>query len=363
MEPSSEVFISYSHDGADHIKRVLELSNRLRSEGIDCVLDQYESCPPEGWPLWMDKKIRDSKHVIMVCTEAYYKRVMREEEPGVGHGVRWEGNLIYQHIYNSGTQNTKFIPVVIRPTDQQHIPTPVQGASFYCLSAPTGYDELYARLLNKPRIEKPDLGKSRPLPNKPVRTNPTMYLTGPIDVDLWNSARWRATFFITCATEPPVLGLTFEDEISAIKIFETWRKRYGSSDSYEELRVSIIEGDIPGKEPGYTVHVGSDPDAAIKRFKDAGYKFDVDDDVLMMISRINRMNPAPTSENLEMFKSAYRAFKTYLLAPGVISKDRKSFTPILDLGIFKGKVHIRTVSEIGKNDVDSVVLLNKESDR
>ena len=32
----------------------------------------------------MDKQIRDSDFVIMVCTETYYQRVMGDEEPGIG---------------------------------------------------------------------------------------------------------------------------------------------------------------------------------------------------------------------------------------------------------------------------------------
>src|SRR5438876_918212 len=48
--PAGEVFISYSWDNDHHVQAVLTLSNRLCSEGIDCVLDQYEQSPPEGWP-------------------------------------------------------------------------------------------------------------------------------------------------------------------------------------------------------------------------------------------------------------------------------------------------------------------------
>ena len=79
-----EVFISYSWDSTEHIHSVLQLSNRLRADGIDCVLDQYEDSPPEGWPRWMDRKIRDAKFVLMVCTETYYKRVMGDEDTGKG---------------------------------------------------------------------------------------------------------------------------------------------------------------------------------------------------------------------------------------------------------------------------------------
>lgn len=354
MAGSGEIFISYSHDDAEHIQRVLELSNKLRAEGIDCVLDQYETSPSEGWPRWMDKKIRDASYVLMICTEAYYIRVMGEEEAGKGHGVRWEGNLIYQHIYNAGTVNTRFIPVVFNPSHRANIPTPLQGVTSYCINTQDGYDDLYYRLLNKPKAEKPELGKLRPLPEKPVKTNPIMYLTGPIDVDLWNKAKWRATFFIGHPKRPPILGLAFENEEAARKIFETWHERYGENDDYEELRIAIIEGDIPDEEPGYSVHVGSDPDAAVKRLKDAGYDFD--NDLMMMVSRINRMNPPPESVNLGKFKESYRDFKTYFLVPGVISKDRQKLKPIIELGIYKRNVHFRNVQEIDANDIDSVVL-------
>ena len=62
----------------------------------------------------------------MVCTETYYKRVMGDEEAGKGLGVRWEGGLIYQHIYNAGAMNTKFVPVLLRAEDLQFIPTEFQ---------------------------------------------------------------------------------------------------------------------------------------------------------------------------------------------------------------------------------------------
>ena len=70
-----KVFISYSHDSPEHEQRVLELANRLRRDGIDCTIDQYVVVPLEGWPRWMDKQIRDSDFVVMVCTETYYQRV------------------------------------------------------------------------------------------------------------------------------------------------------------------------------------------------------------------------------------------------------------------------------------------------
>ncbi len=159
-----KVLISYSHDSPEHADRVRELSDRLRAEGIDCILDQYVVSPPEGWPLWMDKQIRDADFVLMICTETYYRRVMGEETPGIGLGVRWEGQLIYQHLSNAGMLNTTFIPVLLESGKFEHIPTPVQGVVHYFAQTEEGYEDLYRRLTNQPEHLKPELGKVRKLP-------------------------------------------------------------------------------------------------------------------------------------------------------------------------------------------------------
>jgi len=76
---SSRVFISYSHDSPHHKRCVLKLSNRLRSEGIDCNIDQYETCPSEGWFCWMVNQIEEADFVLIVCTEKYEKRFKGKE--------------------------------------------------------------------------------------------------------------------------------------------------------------------------------------------------------------------------------------------------------------------------------------------
>jgi hypothetical protein len=159
-----KVFISYSHDSLEHADRVRELSDRLRRDGIDCIIDQYEVSPPEGWPRWTEKQIGGADFVLMICTETYYRRVMGEEKPGAGLGVRWEGHLIYQHIYNPGTVNAKFIPVLLEAGEIKHIPTILQGVAHYRADTEKGYEDLYRYLTNQPRHLKQPLGKLRTLP-------------------------------------------------------------------------------------------------------------------------------------------------------------------------------------------------------
>ena len=112
--------------------------------------------------------------------------------------------------------------------------------------------------------------------------------------------------------------------------------------------MSIIEGEIKGKHPSYSVHIGSDFENTIARYKDAGFTVGAGD-LIASISRVNRMNPSPTSQNLRMFKEAYRRHKTYLLIPGTHNSD-DSVAPMLDLGAFKNSIHFRNVDQIGPHD-------------
>jgi len=165
------VFISYSHDSPEHADHILKLSNRLREEGIDSTIDQYEESPPEGWPKWMDRQIENSDFILVVCTEIYYKRVMGTEEEGKGQGVRWESTLTYQHLYDAGGENTRFIPVLFQSGKVEHIPKPLGGATRYRVDTDRGYEDLYRRLTNQPRARKPRLGKQRSLPSRERKTD------------------------------------------------------------------------------------------------------------------------------------------------------------------------------------------------
>jgi tetratricopeptide (TPR) repeat protein len=168
MRPSTSdpprVFISYSHDSREHMDAVLDLSNRLRAAGIDCHIDQYEESPSEGWPRWMVNQIEDADFVLVVCTENYERRFRGKEETGKGLGVKWEGAIITQEIYEAETHNTTFIPVLFSPAHSAYIPIILRGATRYDLNSEEGFETLYRRLTHQPLTQKPELGKVRPMP-------------------------------------------------------------------------------------------------------------------------------------------------------------------------------------------------------
>jgi len=274
-----------------------------------------------------------------------------------------EGGLIYQYIYNAGARNTKFIPVLIRNEDQAFIPTPLQGATHYVVSTKDGYDRLYARLVNRPPAEKPKLGPLLSLPKKDVKTNFSVFLSTPIDPELWDEAKWRGVFVRIYEGRPPDLGLAFLNDTAARRIFEQWHQRYGDRDVFEELRISIIEGEVRGEQPGYSVHVGIDLENTIKLYREAGLSVNADRDGFLTLTRIHRMNPSAGSRNLELFKQAYRHFKAYTLIPGLLKPDQPDVLPIHDLGIYKSAIQFRRVEDIGPNDEDSVILHSESVER
>jgi hypothetical protein len=157
------VFISYSQDSQEHIDRVVDLSDRLCAEGVDCHLDQYEASPPEGWSRWAENQIRTAEFVLAVCTEKYGLRFRGLDEKGEGLGVKAEAAAIDREIYRNDSNNNKFIPIVFGIENATHLPPLLRNYTCYDVSTEEGYKNLYRRLTNQPKIIKPDLGKLQPL--------------------------------------------------------------------------------------------------------------------------------------------------------------------------------------------------------
>jgi len=172
--------------------RVLDLSNTLRPQGVDCRIDQYEESPSEGWPRWMKKRIEEADFVLVVCTEKYSRRY-DGEKAGAGSGATWEGTIITQSLYDTGGKNDKFIPIFFSSSDVGFIPTELRSATYYNLDKEGEYENLYRRLTDQPEIKVPPLGQIMPLPplerkqdffgkpfNLPYKPNP--FFTGREDI-------------------------------------------------------------------------------------------------------------------------------------------------------------------------------------
>lgn len=160
-EKATTVFISYAHDDDTHRKNVLELSNRLLDEGLDCWIDRYVegSSPERGWPAWMEEKVRTSDFVLVVSSPKYLARFEGREVDGKGLGGKFESILIVDNIYLNDTKNKKFIPIFFGEEASQYTITPLKTATYYDAEEPEGYHNLYRRLTNQPKITRPPVGK------------------------------------------------------------------------------------------------------------------------------------------------------------------------------------------------------------
>lgn len=168
-DQSPRVFISYSHDSPEHMAKVLDLSDRLREEGVDADIDQYVESPPEGFPAWSRRQIEEADFVPMVFTETYARRFTGDGESGEGLGARWEGAVITQELYEAGGRNQKFIPIAFESKEFDHIPIVLSGVRHYNVSNRTDYDRFYMRLTSQKYVERPKLGRVRRVSRSTVK--------------------------------------------------------------------------------------------------------------------------------------------------------------------------------------------------
>jgi tetratricopeptide (TPR) repeat protein len=119
----------------------------------------------------MDRNVAESDFVLIVITKRWHDRCMGNAPPDEGLGVRWESTNIYQHIYEAGSNNAKFVPVLFDKSDKQWIPAPLGGTTHY-LYAPQ-YADLLKRLDGVPPATKAPLGartKGAPPKSRPALT-------------------------------------------------------------------------------------------------------------------------------------------------------------------------------------------------
>lgn len=140
VEP--RVFISYSWDIQD---RAFELANRLRSDGIEVVMDD-ELMGGNDMHAFMERSVRDPTitNVLVLCNKTY-----AEKADGRVGGVGEETQIITPEVYGQADQS-KFIPVIMElsdPAGQISVPIYMRGKKYYNLADTDGAQEEYRKLV------------------------------------------------------------------------------------------------------------------------------------------------------------------------------------------------------------------------
>jgi hypothetical protein len=151
-----EVFVSYSHDSQDHKLWVLSLATRLRTNGVDAILDQWDLGPGGDLPHFMEQSISRSSRVLMVCTERYVDKA----NAGTG-GVGYEKMIVTSDLVARIGSN-KVIPIIRQTALLPRLPTFLSSKLYIDLSTDdkfeTGFDQVLRELLDAPLFQKPPLG-------------------------------------------------------------------------------------------------------------------------------------------------------------------------------------------------------------
>lgn len=159
-----KVFISYSHDSLEHKKWVNELGTRLRNNGIDAILDQWELQPGDDLPHFMETHLANSDRIIMICTEIYVQKA-NKGQGGVGYEKMIITSSLLEHI-----DTNKVIPI-IRQNGTRNIPTFLKTKLYIDFSRSAdfeyNFDELVRTIHQSPLLKKPDLGNNPFADGKP----------------------------------------------------------------------------------------------------------------------------------------------------------------------------------------------------
>ena len=171
MPVHPKVFISYSHDSPAHKQWVLELGVKLRHNGVDVVLDQWDLNPGDSTTRFMKAGLKDSDRVLVICTYSYVRRA----NAGQG-GVGYEAEIVTaQLVQDLGTN--KFIPIIRQASGKEKVPVFLGTRVHIDFRDDSQFDEKFRELLHElhkvPKVPKPTLGES-PFPKSESTSRQTI---------------------------------------------------------------------------------------------------------------------------------------------------------------------------------------------
>ncbi len=157
-ENPPKVFISYSHDSEEHKNWVLQLATRLRSNGVDIILDCWNTRLGSDLPSFMEQGLSKSQRVICICSDNY----LTKSNSGKG-GVGYEKQIMTADLVID--QNTDWIiPLIVNNTSERKTPIFLGAKKYISFEDPklyeSKYEELLRDILELPVFPIPPIGKN-----------------------------------------------------------------------------------------------------------------------------------------------------------------------------------------------------------
>lgn len=152
------VFISYSHDNDGHKDWVLQLATRLRSNGVNVILDRWNLKLGSDLASFMERDLSKSHRVICICSDTYVKKA-NEGKGGSGY----EKQIMTAELIKDQNKNL-IIPLIKNNVSEKKTPTFLGGRLYISFEDAnlyeTKYEELLRDLLDEPVLPIPPIGKN-----------------------------------------------------------------------------------------------------------------------------------------------------------------------------------------------------------
>lgn len=137
-----KLFISYSHDDADHMAWVKQLAEDLKFAGFEVVYDQDNSLGA-SWIRFMNRGILKNERVLIIGTPEYSKRSQK-----CSGGTAYETTIININLLRN-LDTEKFIPVLRRGTYEKSFPILVSDRNGLDFSDDAKYESNIKELISK----------------------------------------------------------------------------------------------------------------------------------------------------------------------------------------------------------------------
>lgn len=156
-----KVFISYSWSNSEHQERVRGWADRLLSDGVEVIIDVYDTKEGDDLSVFMESMVTDDSisHVLIICDKKYTEKANKRER-----GVGIEAQIISEEVYKS-VKDSKFIPIIceFKENGDAHKPAFLAQRKYIDFSnlesINQNWEVLLRAIYNKPLHPKPAIGK------------------------------------------------------------------------------------------------------------------------------------------------------------------------------------------------------------
>ncbi|MEK6701832.1 MAG: TIR domain-containing protein [Planctomycetota bacterium] len=154
-----KVFVSYTHENAEHRKWIARLCSDLCTNGVDTILDQWDCKLGTDLTQFMENGISQSDRVLLIATPEYKRKA---EQPTGGAGYE---KLVVTGELARSLETTKFVCLLRRGEPAESIPRFAMSRLFADFRDESQY------LGNLEQVLR-DIHGAPTTPKPPIGTNP-----------------------------------------------------------------------------------------------------------------------------------------------------------------------------------------------